>query len=72
MIKLVLKAKKKINGILNLRNISMLNNINMNKKFIKDIPLTYKNKNIGLCEVFSINIPTHLWSIKKGFHLQNK
>ena len=56
MIKLVLKAKKKINGILNLRNISMLNNINMNKKFIKDIPLTYKNKNIGLSEVFSINI----------------
>ncbi len=54
--RIVLKAKIKFNGTLNLKNLSELNYTKININSINKINLLYKNKKISLKEIFDLKI----------------
>ncbi len=56
MKKIILKSLKKIDGLLNLKNLSLMNEKKINTRNIGQILLIYKNKEIKLSEIFSIKI----------------
>ena len=56
MKKIILKALIKIDGVLNLKNISLINEKKISTKNIGVITLIYKNKKIKLSKIFSIKI----------------
>ena len=56
MKKIILKVKSKINGVLNLKNLSSINNINISKKNVENIYLIYKNEKVKLSEIFIVSI----------------
>ena len=56
MNKIFLKTKIVIEGSLNLKNLSQVNNPKFNKNELKKIKVLYKNKQKKLSEIFEIKI----------------